>query len=120
MASGTFERPLPNPADERSLLGLGEIRSLTIEMTANTSKTLTFNNLPRDGLIILSAGDASKRGLYIYGATTTGNVGLTAVHAPTQSGLSITTSGRSITIANPTLSLFVCLITTQNGLPSVS
>lgn len=120
MASGTGTRPLPERADERELLLLGELRSLTVEIAANTTKTFTFSNLPKGGLLVLTAGDVSKRGLYIYGMTTTGNVSLTTIHDKTQANLNISLSGRSITIANPTLALFVCFIATEGNLPTAT
>ena len=121
MASGTFDRPLPDPADERALLGLSGLKAKTTEVSANQTATFAFpSSGTQDGLVILSAGNVGKRAMYIYGATTTGNVNLTEINAPTQSGLSVSASGRSIVVTNPSQAVFVCVLAFQGSLPTVT
>ena len=120
MASGSFERPLPDPAEEKDLLGLSEIRSKCYQIPANTTGTLAFASELKDGILVLSAGDAGKRGMYIYGSTTTGPIVLTTIIAPTQSGLTVTASGSNIVIVNKTYALFVLAMPFQGGLPTLT
>ena len=123
MASGTGARPLPERADERELLGISGIRALSIQVDANKTATFTFSNGdPKDGLLVMSAGATTltKRGLYIYGCTTTGPIATTAILAPTQSGMSVTDSGRTFKIVNGSSALFVCVLAFQGSLPTVT
>lgn len=120
MASGTGARPLPEPAEERELLGLGSLQSTTFEIPASTTKTLAFVTEIKDGLLVLSAGTAAKRGLYIFGSSSTGNLSVTTVLAATQSGISVTASGNNIAIANGTSALFVCVLQFKGNLPTMS
>lgn len=120
MASGTFERPLPDPAEEKTLLGLNDLKSRSYQIPANTTGTLRFATELKDGLLVVSAGDAGKRGLYIYGSTTAGGIVLTAILAPTQSGLTVTASGNNITIVNKAFALFVLVLSFQGNLPTLT
>lgn len=122
MASGTGARPLPEPEEERELLGLGNLRSMTVEVTANTTKTFSFSTgEAKDGIVILSAANAEKRGLAIYGANSgSGNIALAAILSPSQSGLSIAASGRAFVVTNPSQSVFVCVMAFQGELPTVT
>lgn len=120
MASGTFDRPLPDPAEEKVLLGLSDLKSKSYQIPANTTGTLGFVTELKDGLLVLSAGDAGKRGLYIYGSTSTGPMVLTTILAPTQSGLTVTASGNNIVIVNKTYALFVLAMPFQGGLPTLT
>ncbi len=120
MASGTFERPLPDPAEEKALLGLNDIRSKCYQIPANTTGTLTFATELKDGILVLSAGDAGKRGMYIYGSTSVSGILLTTILAPTQSGLTVTASGNNIVIVNKTFALFVLVLPFQGGLPTLN
>lgn len=120
MASGTFERPLPDPAEEKALLGLSDLKSKCYQIAANTTGTLRFTTEIKDGLLVLSAGDTGKRGLYIYGSTSTGGIALTTILAPTQSGLSVAASGNNIVITNGTLALFALVMAFKGGLPTLN
>lgn len=120
MASGAFERPLPDPADEKMLLGLSNLLSKAYMIPANTTGTFGFATEVKDGLLVLSAGDTGKRGLYIYGSTSTGGIGLTTILAPTQTGLTITASGNNIVIVNKTFALFVLVMPFQGSLPTLT
>lgn len=120
MASGTFARPLPDPAEEKVLLGLGDLLSQAYTIPASTTGTLRFITELKDGLLVLSAGDTGKRGLYIYGSTSTGGIALTTILAPTQTGLTVTASGNNIVINNGTLALFALVMAFKGGLPALS
>lgn len=120
MASGTFERPLPDTEDEKALLGLSDLKSKSYQILANVTGTLGFVTEIKDGLLVLSAGDAGKRGLYIYGSTSTGPMVLTTVIAPTQSGLTVSASGSNIVIVNKAYTLFALVLPFQGGLPTLS
>ena len=120
MASGTIARPLPDPAEEKALLGLSDLQTKSYQIAANTTGTLGFSTGLKDGLLVVSAGDAGKRGLFIYGSTSTGAIVLTTILAPTQSGLTITASGNSIVIVNKTYALFALVLPFQGGLPTLT
>lgn len=120
MANGTFERPLPDPAEEKVLLGLSDLKSKSYQIPANTTGTLGFATELKDGLLVVSAGDAGKRGMYIYGSTSTGGIVLTTILAPTQTGLTITASGNNIVIVNKTFALFVLVMPFQGSLPTLT
>lgn len=119
MASGSFERPLPDPAEEKALLGLSDVATQAYTIPASTTGTLKFITELKDGLLVLSAGDAGKRGLYIYGSTSTGGIALTTILAPTQSGLSVTASGNNILITNRSLALFALVLAFKGNLPTL-
>ena len=120
MASGTFARPLPDPAEEKALLGLSGINTLSYDQDANTTRYIKFPTKPIDGMLILSAGAGSgldaKRGVYVFGSTTTGNVTLTSV---LQSSLTITGGSNYIAITNGTSHVYWAVISIMGGQPSV-
>lgn len=120
MANGTIARPLPDPAEEKVLLGLSDVMTQAYTIPASTTGTLKFVTELKDGLLILSAGDTGKRGMYLYGSTSTGGIALTTILAPTQSGLSVTASGNNIAITNGTLALFALVLAFKGGLPSLA
>lgn len=120
MASGTFERPLPDPAEEKALLGLNDLQSKSYQIAANTTGTLRFTTELKDGLLVLSAGDAGKRGLYIYGSTSTGGIALTSILTPTQSGLTVSASGNNIVINNGTFAVFALVLAFKGSLPTLT
>lgn len=120
MASGTFDRPLPDPAEEKVLLGLSGINTLGYDQDANTTRYIKFPTKPIDGMLILSAGAGSgldaKRGVYVFGSTSTGNVTLTSV---LQSSLTITGGSNYIAIANGTSHVYWAVISFMGGQPTV-
>lgn len=120
MASGSFERSLPDPAEEKELLGLSDLKSKSYQIPANTTGTLGFVTELKDGILVLSAGDAGKRGMYIYGSTSVSGILLTTILAPTQSGLTVTASGNNITIVNKAFALFVLVLPFQGNLPTLT
>lgn len=120
MASGTFARPLPDPAVEKVLLGLSDLLSQAYTIPASTTGTLRFITELKDGILVLSAGDTGKRGMYIYGSTSTGGIALTTILAPTQSGLTVSASGNNILIANGSLALFALVMAFKGGLPTLT
>ena len=119
MASGTISRPLPDPAEEKVLLGLSGASTASFQLPASTTRHLAFATEIKDGLLVVSAGLATKRGMYIFGSTSTGAISLTPILAPTQSGLSITASGNNIVVTNGTSDLFVLVIQYRGTMPSV-
>ncbi len=120
MASGTIARPLPDPAEEKVLLGLSDVVTQAYTIPASSTGTLRFITELKDGLLVLSAGDTGKRGLYIYGSTSTGGIALTSILTPTQSGLTISASGNNIVINNGTLALFALVLAFKGGLPTLT
>lgn len=119
MASGTIARPLPDPAEEKVLLGLSDVVTQAFTIPASSTGTLKFVTELKDGLLVLSAGDTGKRGLYIYGSTSTGGIALTSILTPTQSGLSVAASGNNIVITNGTLALFALVLAFKGNLPTL-
>lgn len=106
MASGTFERPLPDPADEKALLGLdGFSGVMRAEIAPNVTRYLVFQSQHKDGLLITSTnGDSAseKVGLYVFGSSASNTIAMTAIKAVTRTGLSITPlSNTVIQIVNP-------------------
>lgn len=121
MASGTGTRSLPDPADERSLLGLDGTLSLKTLIPASKTATFAFpSSGPQDGILAFAAGSSAKRGMYIYGCTTAGSIVITTILAPTQSGLSVSGSGRNLVLVNGTADLYACIISFQGSLPTVT
>lgn len=120
MASGSFERPLPDPAEEKALLGLSGINTISYDQNANTTRYIKFPSKPIDGILILSAGAGSgldsKRGIYVFGSTTTGSVSLTPVLA---SSLTITGGSNYIAVANGTSHVYWAVIGFMGGQPTV-
>lgn len=119
MASGTFPRPLPDPAEEKALLGLSGAETASYQLPAGTTRHLAFATEIKDGVLIVSAGLATKRGMYIFGSTSSGAISITPILTPTQSGMSITSSGNNIVITNGTSDLFVLVIQYRGALPAV-
>lgn len=119
MASGTFERPLPDLADEKALLELSGIKAMQYTQSASTTRNLVFPSESKSGLLILASGNSLKHGLYIFGETTSGDIRLTAIVAPTQSGLSVSASSHTITIVNGSAGLYVTVLAFLGALPSV-
>lgn len=120
MASGTFARPLPDPGDEKALLELEDLKSKCFQISANTTGTLSFIKELKNGILVLSAGDTGKRGLYIYGSTSTGGIALTSILTPTQSGLTVSASGNNIVINNSTFAVFALVLPFRGGLPTLN
>ena len=123
MASGTFERPLPDPADEGALLGLGGISgSMKFAFNANLTRYLVFPSGQKQGLLIIgSTGSfAGKWGVYMFFSSETGSISLQEVKAPTQTGLSVTgTSNTVVTIVNPGGTLYGGVICIRGGSPTL-
>ena len=124
MASGTFDRPLPDPVEEKMLLNLGGINVVTTEVSTNGTG---YINIPRNssalrtGIIILACGVANGSGMYIYGRGTqsSASIQLTAIKAPTLSGVSVSVVGNDVVIETPTYQV-VRIIYFTGGAPTVS
>lgn len=97
MASGTGERPLGTPAQEKALLSLSGWNVVTHEISTGSA----YIHIPRNssamrtGLIIFVGGYAGSSGVYAYGRRTPSTAGIVidAIKAPTRSGVSLTVSG---------------------------
>lgn len=120
MASGTFQRPLPDPTDEKTLLGLSGITTMKYAQSASTTRYATFKTEIKSGILILSAGGTTKHGLYIFGSTSSGAIGITTIHAPSQSGMSVTASGQTITVSNGSSALYWLILMWNGDLPTIS
>lgn len=107
MASGTFERPLPDPSSEKSLLGLGGLSLSNYSLAANQTRYLVFKDQIKFGYLATfgyNANAGTKSGLYQLCCTSSGNdpITLTAVKAVSYSGLAITPiSSKVVQITNP-------------------
>ena len=109
MASGVGERPLPDPASEKSLLGLGGFTwTLRCEVPNNSTRYLVFPSWYKGGLLAVGGYGGShddKAGLYILDSGTSGanaSLSLPPVKAATRTGLAITPLNNTvIEIVNP-------------------
>lgn len=127
MASGTFERPLPDPADESALLapqlGLGGISgSAVFSFAANLTRYLVFPSGQKQGLLIIGSTSSfsAKWGLYMYYSSASGTISLQPVLAPTQTGLAVAgTSNTVVTIVNPGGALYGGAICIRGGSPTL-
>lgn len=99
---------------------LGGVVLGVYEVPANTTRNLSFVKEVKGGTLIMSGGVSSKRGMYIYSSTSTGSVGVTAVLAVAQSGLSIAGSGDDIVVVNGSNALFICVIAYKGALPTLT
>lgn len=97
---------------------LGSLQSETFEIPGNSQRVLTFATEVKDGLLVFSAGQANKRGLYIFGSATSGALSVTTVLAA--SGVTLTASGQTITIANGQYAAFVCVMQFKGSLPTLT
>lgn len=120
MASGIFQRPLPDPTDEKTLLGLNAITTMKYTQSASTTRYATFKTEVKSGILVLSAGGATKHGLYIFGSTSAGAIGITAIHAPSQSGMNVNASGQTITVSNGSTNLYWLILMWNGDLPTIS
>ena len=123
MATGTGERPLGTPAQEKSLLGLSTTNTFTFSIAGNTTRYLVFPATgASNGLLFFSGYDTVKHGLYICGRASSGDMKYTAVHAinSTSSGAIITFANHHIKIENKTSYLYGTYITSQGEAPTLS
>lgn len=123
MASGIGSRPLPNPEEERQLLSLNDLKSITYEVSSKSTYNLTFiANTIKNGIVITSAGaDADKkRGLYIFGSTSNGNLNITNVFLASQSmTTTVSASGNNLQVINTaSTATYLCVIMFKGDLPT--
>ena len=100
MASGTGERPLPDIADEKSLLGLfSSFNAIRFDMAANTTIYILLPipsaNAYRQGLVLIGGSAATKSGIYFYNGTNATNLHVDTVLAASYSGVSVTKGGNN-------------------------
>lgn len=108
MASGAFERPLPDPASERSILGLGGFGGvMRFEIPNNSTRYLVFASGYKTGLLVVGGYGGThddKAGLYILDSSSgsSATISLPPVKSPTRTGLTITPLNNTvIQIVNP-------------------
>ena len=106
MASGVGERPLPDPASEKSLLGLGGVNGIMrFEVPNNSTCYLVFPSGYKGGLLAVGGYGGShddKAGLYTVTSAASAIISLPAIKAVTRTGLTITPLNNTvIEIVNP-------------------
>lgn len=123
MASGTGERPLGTPAEEKLLLSLGGWNIVTHEVSSGSGYIYIPRNPSalRTGLIIFTCGYANGSGIYTYSRRTqsSGTIEIGAVKAPTRSGVSITVSGDYVVLTTDTYQV-VRVVYFTGGAPTCS
>jgi len=121
MATGTGERPLGTPAQEKELLGLSGFVGAQYSWAASETKKLVFQSGRNIGVLILNSNLDSKRALYLFGSSSSGAFGASIIKAPTQSGLTVTFGTDEITITNGSSVLNVMvIIMNRNVVPTIS
>lgn len=116
MASGSGERPLGTPVQEKSLLGIDGVNGIKrFEVPNSTTRYLVFSSGYKAGLLTVGGYGSSydnKAGLYVIDSGSTAALRLVTVKAPTQSGLTITPIDNTvIQITNPSGYLWVGVMT---------
>lgn len=125
MASGTGERPLGTPEQEKALLELSNLKSkFAWGEGSNWTRKLTFSgNVVKAGLIFIwGTGGSSidKDGIYYYASTTSSNFHLRTIKATTQSGTSVSaTSAGVVTIVNGQYGMGISVLAVTGDLPSI-
>ena len=126
MASGTFARPLPDPAEEKALLGLTQsFSAVRFSMEANTTVYISLptpsGNVFRQGLVLIGGSAATKSGIYIYNGTNTTNLHVDTVLAASYSGVSVTKGGNTyLKVTNGTTALIGTIICGWGDRPVVT
>lgn len=103
--------------------GIGhESGALTIRyiLAGDATRYFTFPAGTKAGMIILSGATSNKRAVYLYGSTSSGDVGFTAAFEPGTPGYTISASGQTVTIANGSNNVYVLLVAFNGGEPSIS
>lgn len=126
MASGTGERPLPDPAQEKELLGLSGLRSMWFGVNANSTVYLKFpGNAQKYGVIFFDGAATTKRGMLQYGAGTNSAIHITQIVTPSQSGTSVAAGGNAsnnpvwVKVTNGTNYLYGMVLAYNGPLPTV-
>lgn len=124
MASGTFERPLPDPEIERSLLGLGGFGGvMRFEVPNNSTRYLVFASGYKAGLLATGGYGGShddKSGLYTLDSGSSAIISLPPIKAVTRTGLTITPLNNTvIQIVNPSGYLWGVLLMSFGTTPTL-
>lgn len=126
MANGIGERPLPDIADEKNLLGLfPSFNAVHFDMAANATMYISLpvpsNNAFRQGLVIIGGSAATKSGIYFYNGTNATNLHVDTVLAANYTGVSVTRGGNTyLKITNGTTALLVTIICGWGNKPVVT
>lgn len=136
MATGTGERPLGTPAQEKQALGIsgletpnnsGSIRFMRFGFDANTTRYLSFpGNATKYGIVFFDGAASTKQGCVQYGAGTNSSMHIKQISAPTQSGTSVTAGGKSsnnpvwIKITNGANYMYGFIIAYDGPLPTIT
>lgn len=123
MASGTGERPLGTPTEEKRLLSLYGWNVTNYEFSSGSA----YIHIPRNpnamrtGLIIFVGGYAGSSGVYAYGRRTgaTNPIIIDAIKAPTRSDVSISVSGNDVVLTSAVYQV-VKIVYFSGGAPTVS
>ena len=123
MASGTGERPLGTPAQEKALLSLRGWNVITYEIASGSA----YIHLPRNpnamrtGLIIFVGGYAGSSGVYAYGRRSGASnpIIIDAIKVPTRSSVSMYVSGDDVVLTTDVYQV-VRIVYFSGGEPTVS
>jgi len=104
MATGTGERPLGTPAQEKTLMGLySGLKASYFSIASNVTRYLVFTSGEViTGVIFIGSTNNSKLSMYMISCNESSDIAVVPVFPATQSGFSVTASGRVITIVNKT------------------
>lgn len=125
MASGTFQRPLPDPADEKKLLDIGGTYIVTErQVPGGGTRYINFptSDYYRQGFVIIGGGLAAKTGLYIFNGTNSSNLHVEAILSPTSGygSVAIDTTNR-LKVTNPLSTVQnITVISTFGGKPTIT
>ena len=125
MASGVGERPLPDPASEKALIGLNGFAGVAkFEVPNNSTRYLVFPSSYKAGLLSVGGYGSSydnKAGLYTVDSGSSATISLVPIKAATYSGLTITPLNNTvIQITNPAGYLWVGVLMFYGGVPTLS
>lgn len=123
MATGVFDRPLPDPTDEKSLLGLNNTYVITERQVAGGG--VRYINFPtsdyyRQGFVIIGGGSSAKTGLYIFNGTNSSNFHVEAITAPSAGGVERDTNNRLKVTNGPSAVLNITVISTFGDKPTIT
>lgn len=94
--------------------------SARFNVPASSTRYLSFPSGLKNG-IIFTSGASNKRGVYIYGSTSSSGVNKTDIYAITQSGTGIseTANANYLTITNGSTGMYVLVIAYFGSLPTL-
>lgn len=123
MASGTFQRPLPDPADEKKLLDFGGTYVVTERQVAASG--IRYINFPtsdyyRQGFVIIGGGNSGKTGLYIFNGTNNNNFHVESITTPSTGSVERDTNNRLKVTNGASGVLNITVIATFGGKPTIT